>query len=95
MRFWPLVQVIGEDAVSDTQARVAIDRLDGPVIEVVHDIAERVPLEKLERGLRAKAAALLGEAAASAIWREFSALETHSPRHLASQLNLIRNSMAA
>ena len=95
MRFWPLVEVVGEDAIPDTQARVAIEQLDGSAVEVVHDIAERVPLETLERGLRAKAAALLGEPAASAIWREFSALEEHSPRHLASQLNLIRNSMAA
>ena len=43
MRFWPLVEVTGEDALSDTKALVAIEQFDGSVVEVAHDIAERVP----------------------------------------------------
>jgi 2-methylcitrate dehydratase PrpD len=88
---WPRVEVIGERAFSDTAARVTIEQGNRRVIEVEHDIAQRLPTETLERALRAKAAALLGEPAAQVLWRQVDGLDTHSARHMSELLSRCAN----
>lgn len=93
--FWPRVEVIGDEAVSDTSARVRVEQTDRPLVETVHDIAHRLPTSILQRRLQAKSAALLGKTAADALWRRVGDLEKLSARQLASLLNPSTESLAA
>jgi 2-methylcitrate dehydratase PrpD len=87
MAFWPRVEVVGDEALSDTAAQVRVEQLDRPAGEFAYDLAARLPAATLERGLRAKAAALLGEATAQRVWQTIDGVETHSARRLARLLN--------
>jgi 2-methylcitrate dehydratase PrpD len=62
------VVVTGDPAIGDTEARCCITVAGGERIETAHDLAAPVPPERVESGLRAKAAALLGPAAAARLW---------------------------
>ena len=84
--FLDKVTVAGDEAISDTQAIVTIEPPRGPDVVVTHDLAERTPIETLQRGLRDKAAALLGGGAAEALWSEIARLDVLSARALAQNL---------
>jgi len=83
---WPKVSVIGDESVSDTGARVRIETRSGQALQVTHDLAARLPTATLERGLRSKAAALLGADAAGALWDAAAGLEARSARDLGAIL---------
>jgi 2-methylcitrate dehydratase PrpD len=68
------VEVIGDEAVPDTAAMVVVRDRSGRVIEAGHDLAAPLPAEAIERGLRAKAAALLGRDTAERLWSAVSGL---------------------
>jgi 2-methylcitrate dehydratase PrpD len=82
----PRVKVVGDASLPDTAARVRIERAAGPPLEAAHDLAARLPSEALEHGLRAKAAALVGEATAERLWRAVADLDSLSARDLARLL---------
>lgn len=69
------VSVAGDPAMTDTAARVAIETSSGERIEVAHELARRLPADVRERKVRAKAAALIGEDAATRLWALVSALD--------------------
>jgi 2-methylcitrate dehydratase PrpD len=81
------VDVVGDESLGDLAARVAID-LEGGRVEVVHDLANPLPLDVLERGLRAKAKGLVGAAVADKLWAAIPMLDRLSARDLASLLNM-------
>jgi 2-methylcitrate dehydratase PrpD len=83
----PMIGVAGDEALPDTAAVVRIDLRGRPAVEAAHDLAARVASETLERGLRAKAASLLCETAAEALWRGASQLDGLSARGLARLMN--------
>ena len=85
--FGKLVDVRADPGLSDTAARVWVDLTDGSKLEGTHDLAAPLPLAALERGLRAKARALLGEAAATELWSDVVACEHLSARALGHLLN--------
>ncbi|MDA8248614.1 MAG: MmgE/PrpD family protein [Rhodospirillales bacterium] len=77
------VTVEGDPAISDTATHVTVT-LAGEVRAVAtHDLADRVPLPRLEQGLRAKAVSLLGAAEAGRIWSAVAAADRLSARELA------------
>jgi 2-methylcitrate dehydratase PrpD len=80
------VIVEGDASVSDTAAKLVLTLQGGEQIEVQHDLAARVPEAELERGLRAKAAALLGAATAERLWSAASGLVGRSARDVAGLL---------
>lgn len=79
------VEVVGDESVSELAARVVIDFESGSPLEVYHDLARRLPLDALERGLRSKADSLLGTGPAQQLWSTISALDTLG--ELAAQLH--------
>jgi 2-methylcitrate dehydratase PrpD len=81
------VVVEGHETVRDTAAEVMIELTTGERIAVGHDLAARLPIEPLERGLRAKARALLGEATAERVWSGILDLDRLSAGDLAGLLN--------
>ena len=83
----PRVEVAGDAALPDTGAVVRVELRGRRAVEAAHDLAARVARETLERGLRAKAASLLGEAAAEALWRGASQLDGLSAPGLARLMN--------
>jgi 2-methylcitrate dehydratase PrpD len=85
--FGKLVDVRADPGLSDTAARVRIELTDGSTLEGAHDLAAPLPVTALERGLRAKACALLGEAAAAELWSAVAACERLSARALGRLLN--------
>lgn len=58
--FAQMVQVIGDDSVSDMQAAGEVTLTDGRRIAFSHDLAERLAADVLEARLRTKAKAVLG-----------------------------------
>jgi len=81
------VDVVGDEALSDLAAHVVV-RLEGDAgIDVSHDLASRLPLDVLERGLRSKARGLLGAESADNLWASMSALDRLSARELAGLMN--------
>jgi 2-methylcitrate dehydratase PrpD len=83
----PRVEVAGDAALPDTGAVVRVELRGRPAVEAAHDLAARIAPETLERGLRAKAASLLGEAAAESLWRGASQLDGLSAPGLARLMN--------
>ena len=83
----PRIEVEGDGALSDTGAVVRVELRERPAVEAAHDLAARVAPETLQRGLRAKAASLLGEVLAEALWRGASELDGLSARELARLMN--------
>jgi 2-methylcitrate dehydratase PrpD len=85
--FGKLVDVRADPGLSDTGARVWVELTDGSKLEGAHDLAAPLPAAALERGLRAKARALLGEVAAAELWSDVAACEHLSARALGRLLN--------
>ncbi len=81
-----LVEVVGDAAVSDTAALLTIEATDGRRLAAAHDLADRIPPDRLERGLRSKASGLLGEAVAERLWTTVAQLEGKSARDVAGLL---------
>jgi hypothetical protein len=81
------VEVVGDERLGDLAACVIVGFAGDNGVEVAHDLASRLPLEVLERGLRSKAAGLLGAAAAEDLWASVSVLERMSARELAGLMN--------
>jgi 2-methylcitrate dehydratase PrpD len=80
------VTVTGDQAVSDTAAELVLTLRGGEEVRLTHDLAVRVPPQELAQGLRAKAAALLGQATADRLWAATSALDDLSARDLGGLL---------
>ena len=78
--------VIGDPAVSDTAADLTLTLRSGEKFRLTHDLAARVGVDELARGLRAKAAALLDQATADRLWAATSALDDLSARDLGELL---------
>jgi len=85
--FGPRVHVAGDGTLSDTAAQIVLLLSDGSTIKEAHDLAARTSADALERGLRTKSRALLGEAAAARLWSGVEQLDTVSARDLARLLN--------
>jgi 2-methylcitrate dehydratase PrpD len=83
---WLKVTVVGDEAVGDAGALVRVEWGRGRSAEVAHDLATRLSVDALERGLRAKATALIGAATADAVWNAAAGLEMRSARDLAAIL---------
>jgi 2-methylcitrate dehydratase PrpD len=62
------VDVVADDELSETQAKVVLTLLDGRVISVAHDLNMPMPLDQRQTRLRAKAETLLGPKKADALW---------------------------
>lgn len=63
------VTVRTDDALSEMQARVHVTWTDGGVRDIFHDLDVDPGLETRQTRVRAKAASLLGQAKADALWR--------------------------
>ncbi len=69
-----LVTVETDASMAETAATVLIKQATGPVIEVHHDLDRPLPIALREAKIRAKAASLLGAAAADRLWQELGTL---------------------
>jgi len=78
------VTVDGDPALSDTATRVMLTFAGGEQREAMHDLADRMPIAKLQEALQAKAAALLGAAEAERVWSAIAAIDHISAREFAS-----------
>jgi 2-methylcitrate dehydratase PrpD len=78
------VRVTPDAAVADTAARLTVVTTDGRTLAEAHDIAAPAPLSDRAARVRAKAAALLGPAAAEAAAVEIAALRDAAPSALAA-----------
>jgi 2-methylcitrate dehydratase PrpD len=81
------VEVVGDETLGDLAARVIVGLEADTGGEVSHDLASRLSLDVLERGLRAKARGLLGAESADKLWASVSALERLSASELAGLIN--------
>ncbi len=79
------VRVVGDPAVSDTGAIVSITGAAG-VAEVACDLSDPMPAEAIAAGLRAKARAVIGDAAAERLWSALDGLDGLSAGGLAAHL---------
>ncbi len=69
------VEVVSDLEVSDTGAILTIDMTAGRRIIANHDLADRIPSDRLAAGLRNKACGLLGEAVAERLWTAVTHLD--------------------
>jgi hypothetical protein len=69
-------------------ARVSVSFADGKALDVAHDLADRLPMDLLEHGLRNKAKGLLGVADAEMLWSSISRLDRLSARDIAQFLRI-------
>ncbi len=80
------VSVSTNDNYNDTTQSVVVSFTDGKDIAVRHDLADPIPIDKLELGLRKKAQALLGKAKAQALWSGILQLDRLAAADLAKFL---------
>jgi 2-methylcitrate dehydratase PrpD len=80
------VVVEGDAQVSDTQANVTIVRNDGGKVELHHDLAVPAKLSDLERGLRQKALALLGDDRSQMLWSTIAEIDSRRAKDIAALL---------
>lgn len=74
------IVVTGDDALTDMQAKGWLERTDGTTVHFEHDLANRLPPERIERSLRAKARGLV-DAEGERIWSavaDIDALDAHA-----------------
>ena len=69
------VVVTGDETVSDTATSGVITLIGGDVIDIAHDLSARLSTDLLQRGLRSKAQALIGEAMAETLWAAMARLD--------------------
>jgi 2-methylcitrate dehydratase PrpD len=79
------VKVVGEDTLSDMQARGVLTLKDGTKVELYHDLDAALPEDLLAGKLREKAEALIGERGAG-LWETFSDLKGKSARDVGRAL---------
>ena len=80
------VEVVGDEAVSDTAAELTLTLRGGQVLRVAHDLAARIAPQEIARGLRRKAAALLGGETADRLWEATQAIDALSARDIGALL---------
>lgn len=80
------VVVSPDETLNDTTARVTVDVKGGRPVSRSHDLAAPQAEDALERGLRAKAAGLLGREAAERLWGGVGDIERLSARDLGGLL---------
>ena len=80
------VEVVGDEAVSDTAAELTLTLRGGEEIRLAHDLATRIAPLDLARGLQAKAAALLGAETADRLWAATQAIDKLSAREIGALL---------
>ena len=81
------VEVVGDETLGDMAVHVVVELEGDASVDVLHDLASRLPLEVLERGLRSKARGLLGAEFADKLWASVSALDRLSASELAGLMN--------
>ncbi|MCF3932420.1 MmgE/PrpD family protein [Acuticoccus sp. M5D2P5] len=81
------VFVTGDPSISDTATTGQIVLGGGETIAIAHDLADRLPVDILENGLRTKAETLLGKAAAEAIWSSVDSIDVRSAQDIGHLLN--------
>lgn len=79
------VEVTGDDALTDLEARGSVTLKDGTTVSIYHDLAARIPQAVLADKLGAKARAMLGDRGAS-LWDTFSDLGGRSARDVGKAL---------
>jgi 2-methylcitrate dehydratase PrpD len=79
------ITVVGDPGIGDMQAAGEIVLADGRAIAFFHDLAARLPDDVIERSLRAKSRALLGDASET-LWSAMTRIGTISARDLGSLL---------
>jgi 2-methylcitrate dehydratase PrpD len=79
------VKVLSDPSVSDTGAIVSITGAAGTA-DAAHDLSDPIPAETIAAGLRAKARAVIGGAAADKLWSAVEALDGLPARALAAHL---------
>lgn len=79
------VEVIGDEGLSDMQARGVLTLKDGMDIALYHDLEAELPQDVLAGKLRAKAEALIGERS-NELWESFSDLGGKSARDIGRML---------
>ena len=84
-RFADRVKVTGDESVADMQAEGEIELADGTTLPFRHDLAVRLPPDRIERSLRAKAEALLGEEG-ERIWSAVAGLDGLDARAIGALL---------
>lgn len=80
------VRVETDDTLADTEAHVAVHLAGGETLTDHVDLDAPVPLADLEAKIRAKAATLIGDAAAERLWQTISTLERADAAALAAAL---------
>jgi len=81
------VAVSGDDRLNETEARVLIECDGDRQFLSSYDLAVRMPQEMVERKLRAKAKALLGEIEADSLWAAINDPDARSAQDLAGLLS--------
>ena len=81
------VSVEGVPEVSDTAAELVLALDDGRRLALSHDLAATMPIPNLERGLRAKADALLGASVGGRLWSGVADLDRKTTREFAEALD--------
>ncbi|MDX1593036.1 MAG: MmgE/PrpD family protein [Gammaproteobacteria bacterium] len=81
------VRVVDVASLAETAARVTLELADGRQLVAEHDLADPLPFAARRDKLRAKAATLLGEAPAEALWTTLERLESGPVGALAAHLD--------
>lgn len=79
------VEVVGDDALTDMQARGVLTLKDGTTVALYHDLDADLPEKVLAGKLREKALAAIGERGAR-LWERFSDLKGKSARDVGGTL---------
>lgn len=78
------VTVVGDDALSEMQARVTVTLANGEAVTAFHDLDAPIPVAERSEKLRGKAEGLLGASRANALW---AAVGATSPDQLVGLLS--------
>jgi 2-methylcitrate dehydratase PrpD len=91
VRLRDIVRVEGDDAITDTAAAVNVQLASGALLAGGFDLDEAVPPPVQQEKLRAKAASLIGAAAADRLWQIISDLENRTAADFAAALKTCRS----
>jgi 2-methylcitrate dehydratase PrpD len=84
--FGDRVRVAGDERISDTATEGEMTLRSGEIRPIAFDLADRLPPEVIESGLRAKAKALIGAETADRYWKAVAELDDHPARALGDLL---------
>lgn len=82
------VEVVGDEVLTDMQARVVVTLKDGTTVSLCHDLDAELSEDVLGGKLRAKAEALIGSQGAE-LWQMYSDLEGRSARDVGRALRKV------